>query len=105
MVAFGSNRMHLELVEAEHVLAWRSEDGDWVWTFVLVVGPRATRLISRNRYRLATRSQRLGMLAMGPGSLVMERRMLRGIRSRAECLASRSPEPAGPVTPAGVSSD
>ena len=34
-IAFGSNRMRLERLEPEHVLAWRSEDGDWVWTFVL----------------------------------------------------------------------
>ncbi len=31
----------------------------------------------------------MGMLPMEPGSLVMERRMLRGIRQRAERLASR----------------
>ena len=34
-IGFGANRMRLERVEPEHVLAWRSEDGNWVWTFVL----------------------------------------------------------------------
>ena len=34
-IGFGTNRMRLERVEPEHVLAWRSEDGNWVWTFVL----------------------------------------------------------------------
>lgn len=34
-IEFGSNRMRLARVEPEHVLAWRSEGGDWVWTFVL----------------------------------------------------------------------
>ena len=34
-IGFGSNRMRLERVEPERVLAWRSEDGNWVWTFVL----------------------------------------------------------------------
>ena len=34
-LGYGSNRMKVERVEPEHVLAWRSEDGNWVWTFVL----------------------------------------------------------------------
>ena len=34
-IGFGKNRMRLERVEPEHVLALRSEDGNWVWTFVL----------------------------------------------------------------------
>src|SRR3954453_2348987 len=34
-IGLGPNHMRLERVEPEHVLAWRSEDGNWVWTFVL----------------------------------------------------------------------
>jgi hypothetical protein len=34
-IGFGANRMRLERVEAERVLAWRSDDGNWVWAFVL----------------------------------------------------------------------
>ena len=34
-IGYGSNRMRVERVEPGHVLAWRSEDGNWVWTFVL----------------------------------------------------------------------
>src|ERR1700687_6213105 len=34
-IVFGSNRMRLERIEPERVLAWRSEDGNWVWSFVL----------------------------------------------------------------------
>src|SRR6058998_154157 len=34
-IALGSNRMRLERVEPQHVLAFRSEDGNWVWAFVL----------------------------------------------------------------------
>ena len=44
----------------------------------------ATRLISRNRFRLPTLAARIGMLPMAAGSLVMERKMLRGIKERAE---------------------
>ena len=90
-IGLGSNRMRLERVEPGHVLAWRSEDGNWVWTFVMDEHDGATRLISRNRFRLPTLAARLGMLPMEPGSLLMERRMLRGIKERAERLAADGP--------------
>src|SRR5438874_9906762 len=48
-IGLGANRMQLERVEPGHVLAWRSEDGNWVWTFVLKEHDGTTRLISRNR--------------------------------------------------------
>ena len=83
-IALGANRMRLERVEPEKVLAWRSEDGNWVWTFVLTPESGGTRLISRNRYRLPRLVDRLGMLPMEPASLLMERKMLLGIKQRAE---------------------
>jgi hypothetical protein len=85
-ISLGPNRMRLERVEAERVLAWRSGDGNWVWTFVLSEHGGRTRLISRNRFRLATLGARIGMAPMEPASLVMERRMLLGIKDRAERL-------------------
>jgi hypothetical protein len=91
-IGFGSNRMRLERVEPGHVLAWRAEDGNWVWTFVLEAQDGSTRLISRNRFRLPTLAARIRMLPMEPGSLLMERRMLRGIKERAEQLASGTPD-------------
>lgn len=87
-IGLGQNQMRIERVEHDQVLAWRSEDGNWVWTFVLEETNGSTRLISRNRFRLPTVSSRIGMLPMEPGSLVMERKMLRGIKQRAEGLAS-----------------
>jgi hypothetical protein len=86
-VDFGSNRMRLDRLESERVLAWRSEDGNWVWTFVLEPHNGGTRLISRNRFRLSTIVARMTALPMESGSLVMERKMLRGIKQRAERLA------------------
>jgi len=83
-IALGANRMLLARVEPERVLTWLSEDGNWAWTFVLEPNDRGTRLISRNRFRLPTLVSRIGMLPMEPGSLVMERKMLQGIRQRAE---------------------
>ena len=86
-IGYGKNRMRLERVEPEQVLAIRSEDGNWVWTFVLRERDGHTRLISRNRFRLPTLASRIGMLPMEPASLLMERKMLRGIKTRAELLA------------------
>ena len=85
-IELGPNRMRLVLVEPPHALAWRSEDGNWLWAFELRDRVGKTRLISRNRYRLDTLAARIGMLPMEPASLVMERRMLRGIKRLAEGL-------------------
>ena len=89
-IGLGANRMRLERVEPERVLAWHSEDGNWVWTFVLREDGAKTRLISRNRVRLPSLASRVGMLPMEPGSLVMERKMLLGIKKRAEELVSQA---------------
>ena len=86
-IGLGANRMRYERVEPERVLSSRSEDGNWVWTFVLEERGDSTRLISRNRFRLPTLASRIGMLPMEPASLVMERKMLLGIKERAERLA------------------
>jgi hypothetical protein len=78
--------MRVEILRPDRTLSNRSEAGDWVWTFVLVPEDGSTRLISRNRIAMkgAAAGQRLGMLVMEPGSLIMERRMLLGIKQRAE---------------------
>jgi hypothetical protein len=85
----GKNRMRFERVEPQRVLATRSEDGNWVWSFVLNERDGKTRLISRNRFRLPSLTAKIGMIPMEPASLVMERKMLRGIKERAERLAHR----------------
>lgn len=83
-ISFGSNTMRIGRLEPARVLAWRSDDGNWVWTFVLDERDGRTRLISRNRYRLPSLAARIGMVPMEAGSLVMEHRMLSGIKRRAE---------------------
>jgi hypothetical protein len=86
-------RMRVEILEREHALVMRSEDGNWVWAFALHPGDEGiTRLISRNRIATPTASMAgrcVNFLVMEPGSLVMERKMLLGIRDRAERLARR----------------
>ena len=86
-ISYGSNRMRLERIEADRVLAWRSQDGNWVWTFVLNQTNGTTRLLSRNRFRLPRLIDRIGMVPMEPASLLMERKMLLGIKQRAGRLA------------------
>ncbi len=85
-IALGENRMEIARLDPGEVLSFRSDDGNWVWTFVLRAENGGTRLISRNRFRLPTRAARIGILPIEPGSLVMERKMLCGIRERAERL-------------------
>jgi hypothetical protein len=93
-LGYGKNRMRVERVEPERVLAIRSEDGYWVWSFVLAEHDGKTRLISRNRFRLPSVAAKVGMVPMEPASLVMERKMLLGIKLRAERLAASEEEPA-----------
>ena len=85
----GKPWLRFERVEPERMLALRSADGSWVWSFVLVEQAGWTRLLSRNRIRTGRSPfARLGLGLMVPGSLVMERKMLLGIRARAERLAA-----------------
>jgi hypothetical protein len=58
----------------------------------------ATRLISRNRFRLPRLVDRIGMVPMEPASLLMERKMLLGIKQRAERLAAAGGEISEPFT-------
>ncbi|MYR07407.1 SRPBCC family protein [Gordonia sp. SID5947] len=84
-IALGPNRMRVEIAEPGHSFATRSADGNWVWAFTLVAGGGdTTRLVSRNRFRLPRLRDRIGMIPMEPGSLIMERKMLLGIKERAE---------------------
>jgi hypothetical protein len=91
-LGYGKNRMRFERVEPPHMLATRSQDGNWVWSFVLNEREGKTRLISRNRFRLPSLTAKIGMIPMEPASLVMEQKMLRGIKERAERLAAEGRE-------------
>lgn len=90
---YGANRMSFAIVDPEHVLVSRSADGKWVWTFALDEREGTTRLLSRNRFRLTRLRDRIGMIPLEPGSLLMERKMLLGIKVRAERLARPADAP------------
>jgi hypothetical protein len=87
-------RMRIEALEPGTAMVMRSEDEAWVWAFGLQ--PRtsdaaATRLISRNRIAAppgGPASRVFFRYVMEPGSLVMERKMLLGIKRRVEQKAT-----------------
>jgi hypothetical protein len=86
----GRPSMGVAVCDPERTLAIRFADGNWVWIFALFAEDGQTRLISRNR--IATPGARppgrlFNLLVMEPGSLMMERKMLLGIKQRAEDLA------------------
>ncbi|HEU5108844.1 MAG TPA: SRPBCC family protein [Micromonosporaceae bacterium] len=86
-VGGGAPGLRVEILEPERVLALRSEDNAWVWIFGLYPEGATTRLVSRNRIappRAGIVRRVVDRLVMEPGSLVMERKMLLGIKARAE---------------------
>jgi len=62
---------------------------DWVWQFGLyAIDGTHTQLVSRSRVRAHTALTRLLTLAIEPAGFLMTRRMLLGIKQRAEALAA-----------------
>ncbi len=83
--------LRVERIEPKRALVVRSDDGNWVWALVLEPGQVITRLISRNRIAMpgAWWLQRaFARYLMEPASVIMERKMLLGIKARAERLAA-----------------
>jgi hypothetical protein len=81
--------MRVEVVDPERAIVLRAEHGGWVWAFLLVPEGNGTRFLSRNRFLLTGNwlARAAAVYLMEPGSLVMERKMLLGIKSRSERLA------------------
>jgi glyoxylase-like metal-dependent hydrolase (beta-lactamase superfamily II) len=86
-VANDGTGLRVRAIERERALATSTDDGTWAWTWTLEPAGDFTRLISRTR--MATSHQSLPgrvatRLLLVPASWVMERRMLLGLRDRAE---------------------
>jgi hypothetical protein len=79
------------------VLDMRNMAGfDWVWQFGLYpVDEKQTRLVSRSRVRTQTAWARLFTYAIEPAGFVMTRRMLLGLKQRAETLRAQASARAG----------
>ena len=87
----------VKAVEANRALVLGGE-GDgfaWVWQFGLYpIGERRTRLVSRNSVRVPrTVGSWLFMRAIEPAAFLMTRRMLLGLKDRAEALARSEETP------------
>lgn len=81
--------LRVVLIEPPRVLATRTDDGRWSWTWVLDPLLDQTRLVSRTRISCTSLPNRLGTeLFLVPASLIMERKMLLGLSKRAERHAS-----------------
>jgi hypothetical protein len=81
----GSNGLAVRQVEENRALVLQWVPATSTWAFVLEpTGDGRTRLLSRNRIPGSGLGFRVGMAFMEPGSLVMERKMLEGIKERVE---------------------
>jgi len=86
----GRPKMRVEVLEPGRALAFRFEDQNWVWAFALFPADGRTRIATPD----ASAFTRLfNLLVMEPGSLVMERKMLLGIKERAQRLAGGRSQP------------
>jgi len=76
------------------VLGGATDDLQWTWEFGLYpIGERHTRVVSRNRAHVPrTLGLILFMAALEPAAFVMTRRMLLGLKRRAQRLAAEDPD-------------
>ncbi len=102
-VANDGTGLRVRILERERVLGTLTDDGTWSWTWVLEPAGAGTRLLSRTRMstaRSSRPSRAATWLALVPASWVMERRMLLGLRERAENPAESSSSAGEMSTPA-----
>jgi glyoxylase-like metal-dependent hydrolase (beta-lactamase superfamily II) len=108
-VANDGTGLRVRILERERVLGALTDDGTWAWTWVLEPSGAGTRLLSRTRMSTAGSSlpaRAATWLAMVPASWVMERRMLFGLRERAESsIAGSSWEARAATMPGATASD
>jgi hypothetical protein len=91
----GRPGMTVKVFDPPRTLAVQVADQNWVWIFALAPEGESTRLISRNRIATSALSPAASLFYTGfmePGSLVMERKMLLGIKQRAERAAQAAGE-------------
>jgi len=89
----GGPAMRVAVCDRNQALTFRSEDHRWIWSFGLYPVAGGTRLVSRNRIAAPHArpwTRLFNRIVMEPGSLVMERKMLIGIKKRAEGMLTAS---------------
>jgi hypothetical protein len=82
----GRPAMRVAVLDPGRTFTLRFADGNWVWIFALSAGDGHTRLISRNRIAAAGawRPACSACWSWSLAALIMERKMLLGIKERAE---------------------
>lgn len=83
----GTRTMRVEALDPDRLLVTRVPEWNWVRIFCLAREEKSTRLVVRNRIAypgMNAVSQIFQRLVSEPGGLLMERKMLRGIKQRAE---------------------
>lgn len=87
----GTGMLRVEILELDRLMATRVPEWNWVRIFCLLPEDGLTRLLMRNRVSYPSKN-RLAQLPRRmisePGGLLMERKMLRGIKDRAERKAA-----------------
>jgi hypothetical protein len=90
--------LRVEALEPERALVLGFADRSWSWSFLLEpAGANRTRLITRNRAPAGRLRTRLQWELLLPGAFVMMRKMLLGIKERAERLAETGDQGFSPV--------
>lgn len=89
MVAGKDIGLRVKELEPERRMLWWDEQGEYSWEWVLEPADGRTRLIQRLRVTRHPWTRRmLYELVAANGDVVMQRRLLRGIKQRAERLAA-----------------
>ena len=90
MVAGKDIGVRVKELEPERRILWWDEKGEYSWEWVLEPADGRTRLIQRLRVTRHPWSRRmLYELVAANGDVVMQRKLLRGVKQRAERLAAR----------------
>jgi hypothetical protein len=86
----GRRTIRVEILRPPRVYVRRLTDGSWVSIYTLSGENGTTRLVNRNRYAPPSRptpSRMAWSMLIEPGGLLLQRKMLLGIKERAERLA------------------
>jgi hypothetical protein len=96
MVAGKDVGVWVKELEPGRRMLWWDQKGEYSWEWLLEPAGDQTRLVTRLRATRHpwTRKMLYGVVAVN-GDIIMARKMLRGIKTRAERLAARRPAPAG----------
>jgi hypothetical protein len=102
MVAGKDIGVWVKELEPERRMLWWDEQGEYSWEWLLEpIDPQTTRLLQRLRVTRHPWTRRmLYELVAANGDVVMQRKLLRGIKQRAERLAAHHRNPGQkPVRP------